>query len=328
MKTGNKFAIGMTALAVAATLAACGGGGGGGITAAPVTPATPAAPVVLAANLVTTVPAPTYTDDPAAAYTLLNIERSTCGFGLLAQSTMLDAAARAHASYLATNLVFSHDETPGLPGFTGANPTDRAKAKGYAGSAGEVAASGTGAIAIRQLLSAPYHLRGLMDGYRDVGIGMQTSTVPEYPYFIADLGVQTAAGGNQLLSSTDVKTYPCDGSAGVNFQLRGETPSPVPDRNLSTNPIGTPIFVKVRDGNLLAITGATMVKVSTGTAITLRAPVIAANDPNKYYRGNEGYVAPDAPLEKGTAYQATIIGTNAGASFSRTINFTTGTGVN
>lgn len=320
------------ALSVTALLAGCGGGGGGTTNTAPV-PAAPApAPVVLPSSLVGVVQATTYTDDPAVAFNLINTERNTCGFGLLSQSAELDAAARSHAAYSASSGTFAHEETSGVTGFTGATPTARAVAKGYAGTTGEVMAIGSGAFATRSLLSAPYHLRGLMDGYRDIGIGMVASSIPDFPYFVADLGTQTSAG-LQLLGSSDVATYPCNGVTGVNFQLRGETPNPVPGRDLSSNPIGTPILIKVRDGNALTITSASMINVASGAAVVLRAPVGADNDPNKvngvsYFRTNEAYIAPDAALTRGTLYQVTVAGTNNGAAFSRTFSFTTGTGVN
>ncbi len=341
MKTGTKFqpafAVRVAGLAVAAALTACGGGGGGGTPAA-IPPAASTPPVVVGASLVTSVPAANYTGEAANAFALLNAERSACGFGLLAQNAQLDAAAAAHAAYTPLSAIAGEDlyaEVPGRAGFSGVSPTARAVAKAYPGSTDEVMALGSGTNAIRQLLSGPYHLRRLMDGYRDVGIGLvaTASTLPDYPYFVADLGVQTAAGGKQLLASDDVKTYPCQGTTGVNYQLRGEVPNPVPGRDLSSNPIGTPLFVKARDGNMLNIASATLIKVATGTSVVLRAPVTAFLDPNafgdvNYFRKSEAYVAPDAALEKGTQYQATITGTNNGASFSRTFSFTTGTGVN
>lgn len=315
---------------MAAVLVGCGGGGGGGSPAPSATP-TPA-PASVAGNLVTSVPAANYTGEFAVAFNLLNAERSRCGFGLLTQNSALDAAAKAHAAYFPQSAVTgedAHGEVPGRPGFTGATPSARAAAKGYSGTVTEGLAVGSGSSAMRTLLSAPYHLMELMGGYRDVGIGIEASSVPEFPYFVINSGALNGVGMQQL-GSGDVVTYPCDGVTGVNFQLRGEIPNPVPGRNLSANPIGTPILIKVRDGNALAITNAGMINVATGAAIGLRAPVSAANDPNGsgYFKPSEAYIAPDAPLSRGTTYQVTVTGTNNGTAFSRTFTFTTGTGVN
>jgi uncharacterized protein YkwD len=315
---------------MAAVLVGCGGGGGGSTPAQSVAPAP--APVPVAANLVTSVPAASYTGEQAVAFNLINAERNRCGFGLLAQNEKLDAAAKAHAAYTPQSAITGEDlhaEVPGRAGFTGATPTARASAQGYSGAVTEVMSLGTGTSAVRALLSAPYHLRGLMDGYRDIGIGIFVSPLALYPYFVANLGTQTGVGV-QHLGNSDVVTYPCEGVTGVNFQLRGEIPNPVPGRNLSANPIGTPVLIKVRDGNVLTITNAGMINVGTGAVIALRAPISAANDPNGagYFKPSEAYIAPDAPLMRGTMYQVTITGTNNGAAFSRTFSFTTGTGVN
>ena len=324
-------------VAIAATLSACGGGGGGGTPAAT---SAPVAPVVLASTLATTVLPTTYSGEQATAFNLINAERNRCGFGVVAQDLNLDAAAASHAAYTPQSTITGedlHSEVPGRAGFTGVTPTDRAVAKGYAGTASEGMGLGTGTTAVRGLLSAPYHLRGLLDGYRDIGIGMAPSSIPDLPYFVADVGTKNGAGLQQL-ASNDVVTYPCNGTTGVNYQLRGETPNPVPGRNLSTNPIGTPILVKVRDGNVLTITNAAMVNVSTGAGVVLRAPVGASNDPNRvngvaYFKASEAYVAPDAPLTAGTTYQVTVTGTNNGVAIGKdgkglTFSFTTGTGIN
>ena len=130
------------------------------------------------------------------------------------------------------------------------------------------------------------------------------------------------------MARTDIKTYPCEGTTGVNFQLRGEIPNPVPGRDLAVNPIGTPILFVVRDGNVLQITNVSMVKTLTGAVIALRDVVTAANEPNKgYFSLNEAYVAPNAPLERNTQYTVTFSGTNSGSPFTnRTFTFATGSG--
>lgn len=112
--------------------------------------------------------------------------------------------------------------------------------------------------------------------------------------------------------------------------MSGENPNLVPGRNLLTSPLGTSIGVAVDVGSTLVITSASMIKVSTGAFVTLRAPVMAANDPNAikgvtYFKSNEGFVSADAPMDADTQYQVTITGTITGTVFSpRTFTFTTG----
>jgi hypothetical protein len=152
-------------------------------------------------------------------------------------------------------------------------------------------------------------------------------------YFVGELGFQTTSGP-QLAGSSEIQTYPCNGTSGVNFQLRGESPNPVPGRNLSSQPIGTPVMFRVRDGQSIAITSVSMVKTTNNAAVALRPVITALNDPNNingvsYFRMNEAYVAPDAPLERLTQYTVTFSGTNNGVAIaSRSFTFTTGNGVN
>lgn len=305
----------------AASLVACGGGGGGTPTPTSTTP------VSASASVVTTVAPSSYTGEMAIAFNLINSERSHCGFGLLSQSTQLDTSAMAHARYTVTNNsgATPHTEVAGQPGFTGVSPMDRMAATGYSiGASDELVALGSGTTAVRGLMSAPYHLAGLVGSYRDIGIGMAATTVNGMSSVVINLGYQRWAAP-QLLASADVKTYPCDGSSGVKPALFGESPNPIPGRDLQTNPMGAPIYVRVRDGNTLAITSASMLRLDNGSMVPLRAAITSANDPNRMLSANEGYVAPDASLEVNTSYQVTVTGTNNGTAFSRTFSFTTGT---
>lgn len=282
-------------------------------------------------------PAATYTGEVANAFNVLNAERQTCGFGVLAQNGSLDASAAAHVSYLVANIALTHNETPGRVGYTGTTPTDRMVANGYTGSVyttNEVMAGGVNATAqssvsntsVRGLLSSPYHLRAMVDSYRE--LGMSIGNVSFGAIFVSDFGYKVV-DGPQLTGSDDVNTYPCNGSTGVFSELRGESPNPVPGRDLSVKPIGTPVLVRVRDGNTLAVTGTSMIQVSNGSPIVLRPTVTAANDPNQtsgvsYFRSNEAYFAPDAALTPYTQYQVTVTGMNNGVNFTRAFTFTTG----
>ena len=121
-----------------ALIAACGGGGGGGgaprATASAAVASGQAASdgAALPSTLVSAVPAASYApwSEAQQAFALLNEERQRCGFGLLAQSAQLDAAAKAHADWQILNNQLSHREVPGTPGFTGVTPLDRVSAAG------------------------------------------------------------------------------------------------------------------------------------------------------------------------------------------------------
>ena len=336
--------LGLTVLALAA-LAACGGGGGSTTPATtPVSsgPAIPVAPVV--SNIVTTAPLSTYAagTEELAAFSRLNAERNFCGFGVLAQNASLDKAALAHANWQIANNTFGHYETAGTPFFTGVMPIDRTTAAGYITSSGAVTdeiagnaynvKTGFGEIGTRGLLNAPYHLPALFTGYRDVGISLRNSTDlgTASPYKVLQFNLAyKAADGMQLFDPSEVKTYPCDGSVGMTPNMSGESPNPVPGRDLFTNPLGSTVYVALREGNVLKITGTTMTNMATGAPVTLRAPLTSTNDPNvtangSYFRSNQALITADAAMTPFTRYQVTVNGTNNGVAFSRTFAFTTG----
>lgn len=340
----NKVAR-LSALSLAVALAACGGGGGGGTAATTTTPSVIAATAAVS-TIVTSVPASTYLagSEELAAYNLLNTERTSCGFGKLAQNTALDAAAKNHADWQLISNTQQHTEATGTPGFTGTTPTDQMVTTGYGTTStiayatseiysilGLSAKAGVGTTGIQSLLNAPYHVRGLLSSARDVGFTMRndvdagsTATYGARVLLQADLA-NTMTAGPQLMGSTDVQTYPCAGSTNIVRLLTQETPNPVPGRDLAATPLGSMVYIAVREGQQLIISNASMINASTGAAVTLRPPVTSANDPYPgTYLPNEAYVAADAPLAANTQYQVTINGTNAGVAFSRTFLFTTG----
>lgn len=340
-----------------AMLGGCGGGGGGDNTStatqtptgdntpAPFVPVLPSPDPVINASIVSSVPTPTYAlaSEELAAFSMLNSERGRCGFGLMAQSTELDMAARGHADWLLLNDYTGHYQAAGTPGFTGVAPVDRDVSAGY-GALGSFAYSevqsddggaktGRGATSVRGLLNAPYHMLGMIRGYRDVGVSVRDkSDVNLSPNNRNTLNIDFAhknVVGPQLAAAGSVRTYPCEGSTGLNRLLTEETPNPAPGRDLRLNPLGTSIGVVVDIGKTLIITSASMIKVASGTAVAMRAPVTGSNDPNaingvSYFNANEGFVSADAPLEANTQYQVSITGTSSGTAFSRTFVFTTG----
>ncbi|MDI9335327.1 MAG: hypothetical protein QM533_13220 [Cytophagales bacterium] len=364
MKTTPLLSI-ASAVALTTLLAACGGGGGGSSSTTPtptlytatcangttrsstVSQSDAAAQCfgdtnVYASTIVTSVPADTYNAvtqaEEKAAFNLLNQERSSCGFGKLAQNTLLDTAAQGHADWLLKNNYVGHFQVAGTPGFTGVSLADRFIAAGYSGIgnsevstnyAGSNSKTGKGIAGIRGLLEAPYHSIALLSGFRDIGASIRNASDAASSYSPSvttefTLGY-TASSPYQAIASSDILTYPCQGTTGTGYRLTGEEPSPIPSRNLATSPVGHPIIVMIRKGRVLTLTSATMTKVSTGAAIPLRTPVTLANDVNQgYYEANFGYVLPDVALEPSTQYQVTINGSNGATAFTRTFTFTTG----
>jgi hypothetical protein len=275
------------------------------------------------------------------AYKLLNAERARCGFGKLAQNDGLDVAARGHADWLLNNNYGGHYQIPGTPGFTGETPLDRVTAAGYKAAVvtdeqtlgnGTSSLAGRGTFSVRSLLSAPYHLLGMVAGFRDVGIEIRSSD---------DLGTTAALGARtveqfkfgtregqemQEPSHDEVLTYPCGGTTGTFFELVNETPSPVPGRDLLANPIGHPILVTARSGSTLVLHSASLVASSSNSPVVLRATITQQNDIHASVSAHQALLVPDVALMPNTEYTVNVKGTNGSQEFSKTFNFTTGNG--
>ena len=341
MKTNESRSSKLSLVALATAMLVACGGGGGGTDAAPVPVAeVPKAPVVLASSIVTSVPDAMYPlgSEEAAAFALLNDQRGRCGFGLLAQNAMIDNAAKAHADYQLVHNIRSHLEnlTEFPLGFTGVAPQDRIAFQGYTnwGASNEEFATtwgvtskiGQGEQDIRGLLNAPYHLAALVGSSREVGVAVRSSldVGATYETVITQVNLaNTATQGPQLQASNDVLTYPCEGVTGVDFELTDEVPNPVVGRDLSTQPIGSSVYIRLRPGNILSVTSASMVNAATGAQVKLRDVVGQSNDPHRRFGSNAAYVAADAPLARATQYRVSLTGTNDGVAFNRSFVFTT-----
>lgn len=341
-----KFRVSLLALAVAALLAACGGGGGGTASVSPATTApvdvNSAAPVVSAVEVgiqAQVLPA-TYAvgTEQRNAYDYLNAQRSQCGFGLLQQDAKLDVAAQGHAAYLSANHLLSHDQDKvNYPnGFTGATLNDRFTAAGYAATSGaEVLTdiypetffnsygSSFGQSGVMDLFTAPYHGSGQLFGERDIGIGYaETNTF--WKRFVVDIG-STKVRPRQQIPVDQVLTYPCAGTKGILSKSYGdEIPKPIAGRNLITDPIGHPIYIKVRDGNVLILSGYSLRKAGDNVDLALKL-LNKANDKNELINDDAtAILMPLLPMEKNSTYIFTASGTNSGKIISISFTFETG----
>ncbi len=339
LQIGRLLAI---ATVAASLLVACGGGVSD--STATVTPVTPVPPVS-GGNW----PVPSYSaqSEELVAYNTFNKARVSCGFGYLQQNLNLDRAAFNHVVWQLKNNLIQHLETPGTVAYTGTGPWDRMLAAGYTQGTGawqwnEVVAAenstraGFGLTGAVLLLGAPYHLAGLMQSNREMGIsvktggpmgsgaGVEIANSSPAVNMVADMAANNTYPA-QLQSSADVLTYPCAGVVGTITALYGETPSPIPSRNLATNPIGQPVFVQVRQGQVLTITSSSIVKTTDSSRVPLAVTLTSANDPNSELSPSQAILIPNAPMAAQTQYTVTIQGTNNGTPFVKNFTFTTGT---
>ena len=327
----------LSVLAASILLAACGGGGGGS-DAVLVTP--PVTPPVTDSPIQTEVLPATYAagTEQRNAYNYLNAQRLACGFGLLQQDAKLDVVAQGHASYLSANHLMSHyqDRIAYPNGFTGTTLADRFAAAGYAATSGAEVLTAPypdtyyqsygfsyGQSAVMDLFASPYHGNGMLDGDRDVGVGFGV-TDTYWRRVVINIG-STADHPRQQIGADKVLTYPCAGTIGVlSKTYTDEIPSPIAGRRLLDNPIGHPIYVKVRDGNVLVLNGYVLRKTGTSVDIPLQL-LNKENDKNGLITdGSVAILMPLLPLEKNSSYEFTSAGMNNGTAIS--VSFTFGTG--
>lgn len=328
----------LMAIGCAILITACGGGGGGGtgsVTPGPIV-VTPPPVITPDTAIVTSVPVATYMagTGESAAFTLINSERQRCGFGLMAQNAQLDVAAAAHVKYSVTNNVLGHVEDPAKTDFYGATVIDRFTKVGYqfstTGEVGSITVHFTSRVgdgqptslvagasyAVHRLLAAPYHSQELLDGYRDAGIGLNG------PFMFVNTGT---APGKALQMSADVRTYPCEGTAGTMANTRGETPSPFAAEGSDVQ-WGQPVIVygapdlKVTSASVTGPLGSVAIKALYGNGGSV--------DPNGYFKNSDVSgkfaIIPSATLATNTTYTVTINGINKASPFTRTFSFTTG----
>ena len=285
--------------------------------------------------------APLNDPDQQTAYTALNNLRGTCGFGLLATNTNLQTAAFNHSLYISVNYnshpdAYSHTENSAYSDYTGLSPLTRAQFAGYAASlVGEdlqgvlTTTPSTGnSTGFDELLLAPYHLRSLMFGMRDIGWGSDFTVLnsgPDAGQSIKWITIETGVSGTaqpQDVSSTDVVTYPCSGITTPAATFQGESPSAIPGRNYATNPTGQPIYLHVLAGQVLSVSTFTLTDAG-GNVVAPAVILTSANDPNGILQENEAMFIPNVPLNATTSYTVSIIGTNQGVAFSRSFSFHT-----
>lgn len=303
----------------------------------PVPPVVAPAPTIPVASVppVARVPTPTYTagSASASAFDVVNAERSKCGFGKVAQNAQLDAAAAAHGDYLKARFNAGvrnagHTEDPALTGFTGVTPTDRAVAAGYAAGAGEYLSyygygitNDHGNALVRTMFASIYHLAGMLDGNRDVGVAVSFAEQGNPATAILTWMNGTPAGVAKQ-ESTDVLTYPCDGSTGVQPYMFGENPDPFAGLGFPADDnVGQPIYVRAPAGQAVQLLSATLTS-SAGHSV----PVFlyhASQDPQKALASHQAFVVPREALAQETTYTVQVQGTANGIGFARTFSFTT-----
>ena len=336
-------------------VAGCGGGGGGGSadgsTANEV--AAPPATTVVETTVQAAIDEPPSSSNAsrpgeAAAWTYLQAARTQCGFGALEQNTPLDKASRAHGNYLLAEgndgaYASGHEEANvNNPFFTGARATDRAQFAGYgpyvielltastetyvsAGTLPQPTAAERGERDMRLLLNSVAHLRGAMAA---AGVG-GVATVTKEDRKTGTDGMTTLVVNHRLgvlvgrqeplplLGAGKVASYPCEGSAGIDYAFAPATEEPNPFPRITDTSVlmGPPIYLRADEGSDLQVTRYTL-KDSAGTVVPVRTNATPKS-------GHEFFLVPRQKLAPDSRYSVDLEGTANGAAFRQQFMFQT-----
>lgn len=172
-------------------------------------------------------------------------------------------------------------------------------------------------LAIQSLFMGPYHGLGSLNGHHDFGMAKNGTT------FVVNFASK-AITDHSLVPQGEVRVWPCNGITNIlNRSMVGESPNPIPGRDIGTTPIGTPTYVIVANNSKLVLTSYEIRGPSGAVAIAKVlgqdvADLLGANP-------NQMAILPNAPLATNTTYTSTVTGTNNGTPFSKVCQFTTGT---
>lgn len=275
MKSNNRTIMKVAAMALTASLAACGGGGGGSSGDAG---GDPIVVVDAAGNLQTSAGTSTYTaaSMKEQAFLAMNAMRFASGAGYILQSANLDTAAQKHGDYITetmakrlngdysgdalTRSIDLHTEYADLvtTSFYATSNADRTVLSGYGPTGGYTNESIGGAFTftppalitedgeacIKTALNTVYHAQIILSEATHVGIGRFIDE-GRNPGCVVHVASQAALGQVPGANSVIVNPAP---NATVNgtFHIDAEIPRPAAGL-ITTATAGSPVMVNLRN---------------------------------------------------------------------------------
>lgn len=310
----------LAAAALATLGSGCGGGGGSADTGSAGT-----TPVVTSSS-----PGSTST----ALVTQTNEIRRNLGLPAFVPDTRLDAAATGHSQYFITKwylgsgrtdpavgqvnangTINAHVEEVGVAGFKGVLVSDRAKAAGYPGNAGEVLSTSSAADAgqcVNRLIDTVFHRSFFTSSFVDMGVGLATTSDGLMAVCTLDNG---SIGAPATIPESWTGLYPYPGQTGVPTIMAVETPDPVPEAPNK----GYPISLQIAPGRNLSV--GTFTLAASGTAVPVKL-VTKASFPS-YLSQSQAFIVPLGSLSGNTQYTVSFVGTSNSDVLTKTWVFTT-----
>jgi tetratricopeptide (TPR) repeat protein len=255
--------------------------------------------------------------DRKTALDRVNGLRSTLGVPAITENAALAEAAQAHSYFYLFNAgqqqlngLGIHTEDAALPGFVGANASDRDRHFGYAGarSSEVITHAQTVSSSIADWTDSVFHRYPLIDR-ETVAMGYGAARVGALTISVMDLGAdQPGAGTEVVYPSMDQTDVPA-------AFIDNEIPDPLPQG--ARSPAGYPITLQVGGAQKLAINSGRLLGPD-GQEVTSYPLGPGGNQ----FSNSEWALVPHDPLRPGLRYTAEVAGTVDGKDFSKRWSFT------
>ncbi len=273
------------------------------------------------------------------AYLYLNSLRQKAGLGSFYGNEKLQAAAASHARYLAKNGADGHGESENKPGFSGADPTRRALAAGYASrlvtenlssrnldfkesvdglfgaiyhrfafldplmdEIGVAFAQDSGGRRIYVYDMGNYRLNGLCSGESFKGFGRYITGICADREKRVRYSEYKKALNSNIGSAPKIVVWPYNGQEDVPPAFYEEIPDPLPDFSVSGYPIS--VIFNLEDGRRVKVTSFRLYDEKK-REVPVRV-MDAKSDPNLHLKDNRFAIFPLKRLEYSTTYLAQL----------------------
>ncbi len=237
----------------------------------------------------------------------LNGLRADAGMVPLSPDRSLQRAAARHARYLVANDLYTHQEQPTLPLYSGTDPVARAREAGY-GYLDEKENIYAGAVtpprALEILFSNIYHRLAFLDfGYDMIGIAQEHNTSYAWDtVYTYEIG-RSHAREFTMRDNPKIVRWPAADQRGVMPVFYEEIPDPLPECSVSGYPISLQ-FNPLKSGKIELLSFRLF--DMSGREVTDTYLMDRQNDPNTELDENTFVLFPLSRLEWATRYRVEV----------------------
>ncbi len=254
--------------------------------------------------------------DRKAVLDRLNALRSSLALSPVREDAALAEAAQAHAFFFMFNAGQQQltagsirSEDPSLPGFVGAQPLDRDRHFGYAGSRSDevVAQVLTPSSSVSDWVNSVFQRYPLLD-HESASIGYGQARIGVVSIAVMDIS-STQPG------TSDAVVYPGIDQANIPAAFPdNETPDPLPEG--AYKPAGYPISLEFGSAQRLTVTSGRLLGPDGNEVPSYTLA------PGSQITAAQWSLVPHSPLIPGARYIAEVVGAVDGTSFTKRWSFT------